>query len=45
MQLLGAFNSPLRESLSTSVDNNFTEKFIINNKQKAKLKTYKTAMN
>ena len=23
-QLLGAFNSPLRESLSTSVDNNFT---------------------
>ena len=27
-QLLGAFNSPLRESLSTSMNNNFTESLI-----------------
>ena len=27
-QLLGAFNSPLRETLSTSVDNNSTESLV-----------------
>ena len=41
IQLLGAFNSPLRESLSTSVDNNFTENFIINIKQKSKTEPIK----
>ena len=28
IQLLGAFDYPFRESLSTSVDNDFTENFI-----------------
>ena len=33
-QLLGAFNSLLRESLSTYVDNNFTENIIYQHSKK-----------